>query len=141
MGQRVETLQSGGRRQHVVAQVLHRVDGQVTSLLCRVPDVEDDVGDCLVVELGDRAGQLDAPRALGSCTLEGQAPRVAQIDLEETAVVLGAGGDDRLDGAGEVAEPAVLTGLAGVAVTLTARRAGGEGGLSLHVRGWFLLLR
>jgi hypothetical protein len=73
--------------------------------------VQHHVGDALEVELRDLVGELDAPGADGAGPLEGEDPLVAQIDLEHAAVVLRAAGDDGLNRAGVVTEPAVIAGV------------------------------
>ena len=73
---------------------------------------------------GMSLGSSMPPRADRARSLERQPPLVAQVDLEQPAVVLSAARDDRLDRAGEVAEPAVLAVLgSGVLVAEQRRRA------------------
>src|SRR5206468_1841284 len=85
--------------------VLFRCLPQRLAALARgVTKVDDHVGDGREIELVRVAGKLDEPVAHRSGAFEGQIPFVAEVQLEESAVVLARAGRDRLDGADLVAE-------------------------------------
>src|SRR3954447_4339441 len=90
---------------------------RLAALTRRITQMEDDVGDRRVVELARlvRTGvcrQLELPLADRSSVLEGQIPLVAQVGIEQSAVVEGRTRHDRLSAAEEVVEPVVLRVLA-----------------------------
>ena len=92
---------------------------QLAAVAGRVAQVQDDVGDRVVVELAELGRQLEPPGADRARALERQVALVAQVGLEQAAVVLAAAGDDRLDRAEAVGEAGVVVALARV----LARRA------------------
>ena len=85
-----------------------------------VAEVQDDVADRVVVELrrvvlAGIGRQFQLPLADDARVLERQVALVAQVGLEQAAVVLGRAGDDGLQAAEVVAEAVVFGVLAGVA--------------------------
>ncbi len=76
--------------------------------------MEYDVRDGIVVELAHVSGQLQLPLADNSRAFEWQIALVAEVGLEQPAVVLPTAGDDGLQAAEVVVEAVVFSVLARV---------------------------
>src|SRR5215475_1546821 len=102
--------------------------------------MQNDIGDCVVVELPNVSGQFQLPLADDSRQLEWQIAFVAKIGLEKPAIALPRTGDNRLHAAVVVTEPAVLGAAPSIAVIahlrIFANGALEQGERAIDTRVW-----
>src|SRR5262245_32779743 len=74
-----------------------RISQRLATVTGRIADMEDDIGDRVVVELTEGFRQFQPPFTVRAGAFEGQIAQILEVGVEETGVLLCTGGDNRLD--------------------------------------------
>jgi hypothetical protein len=81
---------------------------RVAAVAGRIAHMQDYIGDGVIVRLAECGRHLEQPGADGAGAFEREVSVVAEVELEESAVVLGCASCDRVDGTDVVGEARVV---------------------------------